>query len=173
MKFSIALVLAASLLSSVCTAAVVTWKGPTPFHQFGGRCNPGDRWCLGAASVVRQDTPNANGGPQALEGYTHVNHQTGSVKLALGTLGNIELGGASGTVTEMAYALNGGLVVTGPGVVERAAALTLATPKRHGDYTGPINVKESLYIAFDNGWTIKPQGPDLLICRPDGTCRAF
>lgn len=151
-------------------SGAIAWNGPRPFHQLGGVCQPADRYCLGAASVVRQSTPS-EGGPQALEGYTHVAHQTGRVQLAIGTIGNVELGGASGTVTDSARALQGGLVVTGPGYIERAVSLSLHQAKPKGDYTGAVNVKESIYIEFDNGWTIRPLGPDLLFCDPSGKCR--
>jgi hypothetical protein len=154
------------------TASQVTWDGPTPFTHLGGRCGPA-RWCLGTASVVRQEMPNPTGGPQALEGYTHVTHKSGTVALAIGTLGNVELGGASGTVTERAYALAGGFVVTGPGVVNHPVTLSLGQPKRHGGYEGAMNVKDPVYIEFDNGWSFRPSGADLLLCDPGGRCRTL
>lgn len=154
------------------TGSPVTWDGPTAKHQLGGVCGQ-ERWCLGTSSVVRQDNANDIGGPQALEGYTIVAHKEGKVQLVLGTIGNIELGGASGTVVDVAAALNGGLVVTGPGVVQEAISLSLAAAKPHGSYKGPVNVKTSTYIKFDNGWRIRPSGPDLLLCDPSGSCRKF
>lgn len=162
-----------ALAQSANRSGPPAWNGPTPFHHLGGRCAPNVRWCLGTASVVRQDTPMPNGGPQALEGYTIVAHKTGSVALVLGTIGNIELAGASGTVTEKAVALSGGLVVNGEGVVNRPVALSLRQPVRFGGYKGPLNVKDPIYIEFDNGWTIRPNGPYLLFCDPFGTCRTF
>ena len=174
MKKNTSLVTLLLLLSAVPAQAQIIrgWDGPKAKNYFEHTCG-GDTWCLGTVSVVHQDTPNSAGGPQALEGYTAVNHAIGTVRLVMGTIGNIELGGGSRTVVQYATALQGGLVVTGAGRVDHATSLTLIQPRAHGDYTGPVNVGRVDYITFDNGWSIRPDGDRLLICDKMDVCRAF
>ena len=136
-------------------------------------CQAGsERWTICQMVYITATKPS-EGGPQALEGYTKVAHQNGSIGLVMGTIGNVELSGASGTVTKDARALQGGFVVTNSGVVERASSLVLVQPKVGENYTGTANIKEANYILFDNGWRIAPNGSGLDICDPRGVCRAF
>ncbi|MBZ5560166.1 MAG: hypothetical protein LAO77_23155 [Acidobacteriia bacterium] len=114
------------------------------------------------------------GGPQALEGYTLVAHDHGTVALALGTIGNVEIGGA-GDVTEVAPLQSGG-VFTGPGHVARWSALKLFRPRaRTSDppYTGPVHLDEFSYLRFDNGWSLRGDDVQLYLCSPVGTCRSL
>lgn len=164
--------LSAATTASAQGQLIRGWDGPKAKQYFEHTCN-GDTWCLGTVSVVNQMYPNADGGPQALEGYTVVKHEIGTVRLVMGTIGNIELGGGSRTVVESAVALQGGLVVTGPGYVAHATSLSLVQPRAHGGYTGGVNLGRVDYITFDNGWSIRPDGDQLSICDPKGMCRHF
>jgi len=132
-------------------------------------CTDDTVWCLGFMSRVEQHTPNFTGGPQALEGYTYLNHNQGRVRLAFGTLGNIEVHGA-GTTSD-ARALQGGVVVSGPGRVSFGTSLYLVGCVKHGDYTGTLNVGRCDYVTFGNGWSIRPDGPALVLCDPQNRCR--
>ena len=159
----------AALLGATCARAESIWS------EIGIRtrqnCTASQaRWSLCTLFHITQSTAS-EGGPQALEGYTYVNHPRGSVGLAIGTLGNIELA-ATGD-TKSARALQGGVVVSGPGRVEHATTLYLSQPKRRGDYPGPTQIERADYVTFDNGWSIRPQGDRLLICAPTNTCRDF
>lgn len=128
---------------------------------------------VGVQSHITQQTDSI-GGPQALEGYTLVAHDRGTVALALGTIGNVEQNGA-GDVNRIA-SLQGGGVVTGPGRVHQWSALSLFQPRARRSapaYTGPVNIDRFDYITFDNGWSIRPNGDQLQLCDPRGICRAF
>lgn len=114
------------------------------------------------------------GGPQALEGYTLVAHDRGSVALAIGTIGNVEMNGA-GNVGFIRGLQSGG-VVTGPGRVGVWSGLFLSQPRARASappYVGPVNIERYDYITFDNGWSIRPNGDALILCNPLGNCRAF
>lgn len=126
------------------------------------------RWTLCRLVSIDQATPSL-GGPQALEGYTTVRHDEGTVALALGIIGNVELAGVGHTGS--ARALQGGIVVSGPGQVDQAYALVLLSPQRKGGYDGPVNVTEGGFILFGNHWSIRPDGARLLLCNPQGECR--
>jgi len=128
------------------------------------------RWTLCGLFYVQQYAPSPDGGPQALEGYVELTHE-GHVDLAMGTIGNIEQAG-TGSVNR-AIALTGGIVVSGPGQINEAIALSLSPTRRKGGYSGVINVKNQIYISFDNGWTIRPDGADLILCSPRNICRSF
>jgi hypothetical protein len=130
----------------------VQWDGPNPIHQLGGMCGT-QQYCLGTASVVRQETGSPNGGPQALEGYSVVNNPAGSVvRHASGTIGNLEIAGA-GAVT-IARSLTTGLVFSGSGRVKHASTLNLFVGRKAG-YTGPVNVERLDFITFPNGWSLR------------------
>lgn len=124
---------------------------------------------LGKLFGVVQRTPGA--GPQAVEGYTLVAHDVGTVGLALGTIGNVEVQGRGRT--EQVRALQGGIVVSGPGRVDHAANIVLAGVQKHSDYDGPTDVGRVDYILFGNGWSIRPDGARLLLCDPQNVCRPF
>lgn len=114
------------------------------------------------------------GGPQALEGYTLLDHDAGSVRLALGTIGNVEVHGA-GAVAEIA-SLQAGGVVTGPGHVGVWSGLKIVRPAARTSapaYLGPVNIDQFNDITFSNGWTIRTAGAGLNLCDPRGICRAF
>ena len=130
------------------------------------------RWMICGLFYAHQKVAS-EGGPQALEGYTVVDHDSGRVRHAMATIGNMELSGASGTVTEVADALTGGFVVSDRGVVEQANSLMLRRPVAHGTYQGPVNVLNHAYINLDGVWQFKIEGDDLLICHRSGTCHRF
>lgn len=132
----------------------------------------GDRqasWSLCALFYLAQTEPAPDGGPQALEGYTVLQHDVGTVAMAHGTLGNIEFAGAGRT--KQARSLQAGGVITGSGVVEHWSGLYLSQPQASHGATGRIERRD--YITFDNGWSLRPRGEQLLICDPSGGCRAF
>lgn len=149
----LSLLLASSLGASV----------PVAMQNMGGTCQPGPRWCLGAVSVVKQLT-GSEGGPQALEGYTLVDTR-GSVRLAHGTIGNIEQAG-DGDLIE-ARPLQSGGVVTGQGRVSRWIGLFIDKPKeaRAGQ------VADYRAIQFSNGLFLTPDMQDgkpiLKLCPDD------
>lgn len=138
-------------------------------RRFNATCTDASVWCLGLMSHVTQTTPNVTGGPQALEGYALVNHPNGRVRQVLATIGNIELKGAGATAD--ARALQGSVVVNGPGRVDFATSLNLVGCVRQGGYDGPIDVGRCDYVTFGNGWSLRPDGDALLLCDPRGVCR--
>jgi hypothetical protein len=136
---TIAMLFGAFVLGAVTLGAV----GPVAMHNFGGTCPVGPRWCLGTVSVVKQLT-GSEGGPQALEGYTIVETRA-AVRLAHGTIGNIEQAG-SGDLIE-ARPLQSGGILTGQGRVARWVGLFIDKPKeaRAGQ------LQDFRAIQFDNG----------------------
>lgn len=126
---------------------------------------------VGLQSVIDQPVENRAGGPQALEGYTRISHTRGSVKLAIGTIGNVEMN-ARGDVETM-RSLQAGGVITSDGRVKQATGLFLSKPVAGEGYQGPVNVDRYDYVTFDNGWSIRPDGKRLLLCDPENVCRAF
>jgi hypothetical protein len=144
--------------------------GPVAMQNFGGTCRVGPRWCLGAVSVVRQQT-GSEGGPQALEGYTIVDTRS-KVRLAMGVIGNVEQAG-SGEVVEVRPLQSGG-VITGTGPVERWTGLWIDKPKEQA----PGQLLDYRAIQFSNGFYITTakdqQGQDtLVVCAPDRRCTVF
>lgn len=156
----------------------VVWNGPTPMHQLGGQCGA-EKTCLGTASVVRQIT-GTDGGPQALEGYTTVDTR-GSVRLAMGTIGNVEQAG-SGDIVEVRPLQSGG-VVTGTGRIHRWTALVLDKPKKMGGQpVSPEQLIDYRAIQFANGLHLRAEidprdgKPYLALCPDDvrsGPCQMF
>jgi hypothetical protein len=128
----------------------------------------GARWTVCGGFTITQPIASP-GGPQALEGYTYVDHPSGTVGLAIGAIGNVEVAG-SGAVTS-ARGLQGGIVISGPGVVDHASSLTLVAPQPTGGYTGPVNVRRADFITFSNGWSVRPDGARILLCDPNDRCR--
>jgi hypothetical protein len=109
-----------------------------------------------------------DGGPQALGGYTYINHPHGFTRLAIGTIGNMKVAN-SGTVIEARPVQSEG-EVTGDDDVFEWNAYTVSRPKekRRGQ------VKRFNAIKFGNGWTFVEQGEQLLLCPPgNARCRAF
>jgi hypothetical protein len=161
-----AVIVVTSAVSSVCAASYVEWNGPRATHQLAGRCEPGDRWCLGTVSFIEQLT-GSEGGPQALEGYTRVSTRA-SVRLAHGTIGNIEQAG-SGDLIE-ARSLQAGGVVAGSGRVGRWVGVFIDRPKQKGS-GAPIpreQMPDFRAIQFDNGLYLTTDvingKPALLLC---------
>jgi hypothetical protein len=113
--------------------------------------------------------PMPKGGPQALEGYTYLEHSHGLVKRAIGTIGNVEV--AAQGDTDTVRGMQAGVVVSGPGNVGLATSLYLAQARRRSDYQGSTHVERVDYITFDNGWSIRPDREHLLLCDPQGVCR--
>jgi hypothetical protein len=157
-----------SLCASVTTLALT--EGPRAMHNFGGTCSPSSgQWCLGTVSVVRQMTAS-EGGPQALEGYTIVDTR-GTVRLAHGTIGNIEQAG-SGDLSE-ARPLQSGGVVSGTGRVHRWTGLFIDRPKTMGTNDPAPNVIDYRAIQFSNGLFLTPDvdpkdgKPILKLCTND------
>lgn len=173
MRRYVALILAVAIVWASGVQAGTAWTDITRRYQ--QTCAEGrwTRWTLCGLYYITQSQPAPSGGPQALEGYAVVQHRAGTVQLAIGTLGNIELAGAAGTETERAVALGGGLVVAGPGHVAHATSLSLNQPHKHSTYDGPMSIDRIDYVTFDNGWSIRPDGDNLLICDPRDHCRAF
>jgi hypothetical protein len=156
------------IVLGLLVGGAITWNGPTPMHQLGGDCASNTRWCLGTASVVRQLT-SSEGGPQALEGYTIVDTR-GSVRLAHGTIGNIEQAG-SGELIE-ARPLQSGGTITGSGRVHRWTGVFIDRPKTMGTSEPAPNVIDFRAIQFDNGLylttaTDTDGKPMLLVCPSD------
>lgn len=151
-----------------------TWNGPRPYNFFEAACRF-ETWCLGAVSVVHQRTANERGGPQALEGYTVIETR-GRVRLAMGTIGNVEQAG-SGEIVEVRPLQSGG-VLTGTGRVHRWTSLFLDRPK---DKT-PNQIVDYRAIQFDNGLHLttgvdpRDGKPYLALCPDDpraGPCQLF
>jgi hypothetical protein len=129
----------------------------------------GARSSVAMQSVIEQLTPTPDGGPQALEGYTKIAHDRGLVRLALGTIGNVEMNGA-GDVEEIRSMQAGG-VVTNRGRVKHWTGMYFSRPRAGLGYTGAANIDVYDYATFDNGWSIRPAGDRLLFCDPQGDCR--
>jgi hypothetical protein len=151
-----------ALLVGVFSGIFIT----TSFHAVGT-----GQTTVGVQSVIDQPVENPAGGPQALEGYTRLSHSRGTVRLALGTIGNVELN-AHGDTT-LVRSLQAGGVITNDGPVQQWSGLFLSKPVAGEGYRGSTNVKRYDYITFDNGWSIRPDGKNLLICTPANTCRPF
>lgn len=124
---------------------------------------------VGRQVLITQLAAAPDGGPQALEGYTRVAHDRGIVRLAIGAIGNVEQNGA-GDVDEVRSMQSGG-VVTAPGRVHHWVSHYFARPRARRGYVGAVNVDVFDYAAFDNGWSIRPDGDRLLFCSPRGECR--
>lgn len=160
--------MAAGAAVNVCAAAVV-WNGPRAAYELSGQCRVDERWCLGTVSVVEQLTAS-EGGPEALEGFTRVNTR-GSVRLALGTIGNIEQAG-SGDLIE-ARSLQAGGVFTGSGRVGRWVGLFIDKPKIKGSGAAVPSAQLPDYraIQFANGLYLTPDTQDgvpvLKLCPDD------
>lgn len=127
--------------------------------------------CVGVQSRTSALVAMPDGGPQALEGYTTIAHDRGLVKLALGTIGNVEMN-ARGDVA-MVRSLQAGGVVTNDGRVQQWSGLYLSRPRAGEGYAGAVNVQRFDYVTFDNGWSIRPDGDRLLICDSKGICRGL
>jgi hypothetical protein len=169
-----ALLIAACLASGVVgSLGAEAWSDIAINHRQDCMTKPPlTRWTLCGLFMVLQAEGSPTGGPQALEGYVEMTHLSpGSVDLAIGTIGNVEHAG-SGAVRRI-EALRGGVMISGPGRVQEAAALSLYQATRKGGYAGPVNVDRSIYIQFDNGWSMRPDGEALLLCDPHGRCRSF
>lgn len=111
--------------------------------------------------------PLPDGGPQALEGYTYVAHPSGVTRLAIGTIGNVEIAGA-GTTREVRSMQAGG-VISGSGPVDEWVGLYISLPRAQ-----PGQVQTYSPIKFDNGWRFVAEGEALYLCPPKGAaCRAF
>ena len=162
-----------ALIAVVCgsewAAAQMTWTDIAIRYRQDCTHDLHARWTLCGLFYASQSDPAPDGGPQALEGYTVVQHDVGTVALAIGTIGNVELAGAGRT--KEARSLQAGGVITGSGVTERWVGLAISQPQPADGATGRIERRE--YVAFDNGWSIRPDGARLLICDPQSQCRAF
>jgi hypothetical protein len=134
-----------------------------------GYADTGALSTVNVQSVIHQQTASLEGGPQAFEGYTLIEHDRGTVNIAIGTIGNVEQNGA-GEVNDIRSMQAGG-VVTGPGRVHHWAGLSISAPRARSDYKGAVNIERYDYVDFDNGWSIRPDGKRLLICDPKNICR--
>lgn len=141
-----------------------------PYAVYPHACHSsGDYSIVCGAFSITQPTESL-GGPQALEGYTTVAHPRGTVALAIGTIGNVELAGAGDVAS--ARALQGGIVINGPGIVDHATSLFLAAPQRIDGYTGPVRINRADWITFgSSGWSIRPDGDRILLCDAQDRCR--
>ena len=159
-------VVVAAVAGGFCGKAADTeWKDLT--RRYVQSCAGAQtRWTVCGMSLIVQREPSV-GGPQALEGYTQVAHQSGTVGLALGTIGNVEVAG-SGNTTEVRSMQAGG-VITGNGSVQHWTGIALSRPQAVNGARGSIERYD--YITFDNGWSIRPDGERLLICNRDSVCR--
>jgi len=145
---------------------------------------PGEDNSLGGVvgQVARVAMPR--GGPQAFEGYTYLMHPEGTTKLAIGTLGNVEVASA-GSVKEV-RTLQGGGVISGTGKVDRWVGLSLHRPRSQPGQIGsfePIVVEDPAAlttlrgtittdaIRFTNGWVFRPEGTSLQLVDPQGVVR--
>lgn len=161
--------LAAALIYLVALGvSLAAQRSPLDITQHAWHCTGiSDLWRVCGAFRIEQTLPNPNGGPQALEGYVDLAHPFGDVKLAIGTIGNIEVSGSGHTIE--ARSMQAGGVISGSGIVDEWNSLVLAEPGRKAGATG--SVTKVNYIKFGNGWTIRPLGSRLLICDPNGNCR--
>jgi hypothetical protein len=156
--------LLAGMFGGFCARADTQWSDVT--KRYAQSCTGGDtRWTLCSLSYIVQRQPS-EGGPQALEGYTQIAHQSGTVALALGTIGNVEVAGR-GRTTEVRSMQAGG-VITGDGSVQHWSGITLSRPQAVNGARGSVDRYD--YITFDNGWSIRPDGEKLLICDRDSAC---
>ena len=158
------IVVGTAILTAVtCTAAtglVITYRLET-------LCQREATWCLGLMSRVVQTQSNAIGGPQGLEGYVVLDQQ-GVVRLAIGTIGNIEIRGAGHT--EDVRGVQSGGVFTGLGTVDTWTAFTVHRPqeRRAGQ------IRRFNAIKFGNGWSFVEDGDKLFLCPPrSDRCHSF
>jgi len=145
---------------------------------------PGKDNALGGVigQVARVAMPD--GGPQAFEDYTYLMHPEGTTRLAIGTLGNVEVAGA-GDVTEV-RTLQGGGLISGKGKVDRWVGLSLHRPSSGPGQLGtfaPIVAEDPAAettlrgtittdaIRFTNGWTFRPEGESLQLVDSHGVVR--
>ncbi len=83
------------------------------------------------------------GSIQGVEGYTRTTHPSGTVTLAIGTIGNTEHSG-SGTVTSF-RSLQGGGILSGNGTVTNFMSIYAASPTVTG--TGTITNAYGMYVT--------------------------
>lgn len=126
---------------------------------------------VGVQSRITAPIAVKDGGPQALEGYCAVSHDRGTTRLALGTIGNVEMN-ARGQTIEIRSMQAGG-VITNDGHVARWSGLYLSRPVAGEGYTGPTHVDRYDYVTFDNGWSIRPDGDRLLVCDTQNVCHSL
>ncbi|XHS80433.1 hypothetical protein ACFJGW_10785 [Burkholderiaceae bacterium UC74_6] len=170
-------------------AVVVNHYGDMPnnwaqWSQVAPGTKPGASNALGG--VVGQVSLNAmpTGGPQGLEGYVYIKHPEGKTRLAIGTIGNVEVAG-TGSVTEIRSMQAGG-IVSGTGHVDKWVGILLAHPggqhDRVGSYhpivsddpSGQTVLRGSITtdaISFSNGWSLHVQGDSLELTDAGGKPR--
>jgi hypothetical protein len=125
-----------------------------------------------------------NGGPQALEGYTYMAHKTGTTRLAMGLVGNVELASA-GNATEVRVVQSSGYI-SGTGKIDSWVGVSVHRP---GGAAGkkvpfyPIVVSDpdaqtilhgtivTDKIRFSNGWTLQPGGASVQLIDQRGVVR--
>jgi hypothetical protein len=125
---------------------------------------PGHAYTLGGVVGQVQTTALPQGGPQGLEGYVYLSHPTGTTRLAIGTIGNVEVAG-TGDVQEV-RSLQAGGVLTGRGRVGRWTGLMIAVPHK-------ADIREVVDIQFSNGWSLRANGDNLELWDTKGIVRLF
>jgi hypothetical protein len=157
--------LVAGVIGGLTARADTAWTDMT--RRYVQSCSGAKtRWTLCGLSYIVQREPSM-GGPQALEGYTQLAHESGTVALALGTIGNVEVAGRG--QTNEVRSMQAGGVITGDGSVAHWSGITLSRPVPVKGARGSIQRYD--YITFDNGWSIRPDGEKLMICNRDSVCR--
>jgi len=170
-------------------AVVVNHYGDMPnnwaqWSQVARSTKPGASNALGGVVGQVALEPMPTGGPQGLEGYVYIKHPEGKTRLAIGTIGNVEVAG-SGAVTEIRSMQAGG-IVSGSGRVDKWVGILLARPggkrDRVGAYhpivsddpTGQTVLRGSITtdaISFSNGWSLHVQGDSLELTDSAGNRR--
>lgn len=152
----------------VTAATCAGFTGLAIRYRIDTECAAASPWCLGLMSHVVQTVANPDGGPQGLEGYVKVDHDTGIVRLPMGIIGNVEISG-TGHTRDVRPVQSGG-VFTDTGTVETWTAFTVSRPVERV----PGQLQEFVSFKFANGWRFIEQGEQLLLCPPGGTrCQAF
>jgi hypothetical protein len=99
--------------------------------------------------IFRSNQLNSTTGSiQGVEGYTKTSHSSGTVNTAIGTIGNVEVGGAGG-VTE-ARGMQAGVVITGNGNVGNAKSLFVSPPTFTANTSSTIDSSFGVYIGSHN-----------------------
>lgn len=173
------------------------WAGWS--HVSSGPRVPGHSSSLGGVVGQVQHDAMPSGGPQGFEGYVYDDHDTGTTRLTLGLVSNVELAGSGhtqevrssgGVITGAArvssWSLNGGGVhVAHPeAVIQEVCALCPG-------WSGQIQSKKGVWLPedtqknrlpgitdidvlrFPNGWTLQAAGDNLELRDRNGVVRRW
>lgn len=160
---------------------------------------PGHYSSLGGVVGQIQHDAMPSGGPQGFEGYVYDDHNTGSTRLTLGLVSNVELAGAGHTQEVR----SSGGIVTGPARVSSWKLNSGSVQTAHPDaaieevcalcpsWSGQIRSKKGVWLPtdtdanrlpgitdidvlrFPNGWTIHAVGDNLELHDRNGVVRRW